>query len=113
MVRSSPDDGRRTDAKARKKPKLEARISCAKIVAAVNVTGRHSDLEDKRTAPLTSMQSSEGYGHLGDGGADGQNQHALENLDCVHQTEEDSTKTGGDLSPTMDVDTTKPTDSEP
>ncbi|XP_062179819.1 uncharacterized protein LOC133884430 isoform X2 [Phragmites australis] len=112
MVRSSPEDGRHTDGKACKKPKLEVRVSCAKIVAAVNVTGR-PDLEDKvPLLPSSSMKSSEGNDGLGVGSPGSQNQHAPENLDSVHQTRESCNDAAGSLSPKMAVTTTKSTDSE-
>ncbi|KAL6608252.1 hypothetical protein ACP70R_041315 [Stipagrostis hirtigluma subsp. patula] len=115
LVRRNPADGKRTVWRARKKPKLEARISCAKIVAAANVTRGHSDLEDKKVplSPSLSTGSPGGIGDSGDKDPGSQNQQAVENLDSVHQDGEDSTKAAGDQSTKMDVDSTKSTDSEP
>ncbi|TVU17495.1 hypothetical protein EJB05_33533, partial [Eragrostis curvula] len=70
MVRHSSMDGKNTDVKANKKPKLEVKISCAKIVPAVNVTDKPSDLEDNTKAPLSPpvcTESSEDDEDLGDG----------------------------------------------
>ncbi|OEL27000.1 hypothetical protein BAE44_0011982 [Dichanthelium oligosanthes] len=118
MVRSSSDDGSHTSGKARKKPKLRVRISFANSVASANVTGRHSDLEDKEEVPLspsTSTESSDGSGDLGDGSPGSQHQqHATETLDPVHETGGDGNDAADkDLSPKMVLDATKSTDSEP
>ncbi|KAL6897772.1 hypothetical protein ACP4OV_006731 [Aristida adscensionis] len=68
-VRCNPVDGKNTDWKVHKKPKLETRISCAKIATTANVKCGHSDLDDKKVplSPSSSMESPGGRGDLGDG----------------------------------------------
>lgn len=72
-------------------------------------------LEDKQSplSPASSIKNSDGnddVGRASPGSPD--QQHAPENLDSGHQTEDDSMKDAGDSSSEMTVDTTK-TDSEP
>ncbi|KAL5203449.1 hypothetical protein ABZP36_014401 [Zizania latifolia] len=111
-VKRSPVDDKQTDGKSPKKPKLEPRVICSKIVAVANVKGRHSDLADKQdSSPASSTKSFDGNGDVGD---ENIRQHALESLDSTHQNGDDCTaKDAENLSPEMAVHTTKATDSEP
>ncbi|GJN35979.1 hypothetical protein PR202_gb24800 [Eleusine coracana subsp. coracana] len=69
-----------------KKPKLEVRISCAKIIDKANEPDRHSDLED-----------------LGDRSSGSQiEQSGVQNPDSVHEIEGDCTDTAQNSSPKTD-----------
>ncbi|KAG8084770.1 hypothetical protein GUJ93_ZPchr0010g9553 [Zizania palustris] len=113
IVKRSAVDDKQTRGNSPKKPKLEPRIICSKIVPLANVTGMPSDLADKQysLSPASSMKSSEGNVDVGEEDPGSQSlQHALESLDSTHQNGDDCSKDPGNLSPEMAVHTTKSTD---
>ncbi|XP_006654070.2 serine/threonine-protein phosphatase 4 regulatory subunit 3B-like isoform X2 [Oryza brachyantha] len=103
IIKRSPVVDKQADGKSPKKPKLEPRFICSKIVAAAR-----SDLADKQgsLSPASSMKSN------GDIGEE-EPRHASGSLDRTHEKGDDCTKDAGNLPSEMTVNKTKATDSEP
>uniref|UniRef100_A0A0E0PHT0 Serine/threonine-protein phosphatase 4 regulatory subunit 3-like central domain-containing protein n=1 Tax=Oryza rufipogon TaxID=4529 RepID=A0A0E0PHT0_ORYRU len=116
VIKRNPVDDKQADGRSPKKPKMEPRFICSKIVAAASVAGRRSNLADKQGPhpPSSSTKTSEGNGDVGEEGPGSQNlQHDPGSLDSTHQNGDDCTKDAGNSPSEMTVNTSKATDSEP
>uniref|UniRef100_A0A0D3G3G4 Serine/threonine-protein phosphatase 4 regulatory subunit 3-like central domain-containing protein n=1 Tax=Oryza barthii TaxID=65489 RepID=A0A0D3G3G4_9ORYZ len=117
VIKRNPVDDKQADGRSPKKPKMEPRFICSKIVAAASVAGRRSNSADKQGPhpPSSSTKTSEGNGDVGEEGPDSsQNlQHDPGSLDSTHQNGDDCTKDAGNSPSEMTVNTSKATDSEP
>ncbi|PNT71753.1 hypothetical protein BRADI_2g34980v3 [Brachypodium distachyon] len=113
MEGHSSSDGKNTDGKIPKKPKLDAGISFSNMSIA-NVAGRQSDLKDKQPllSPVSGTENSGGNDDVGDGNPGSPiQQHAPESLDLTHKTGDDCIGAAGEKK--MEADSAKATDSEP
>uniref|UniRef100_A0A0E0KYQ1 Serine/threonine-protein phosphatase 4 regulatory subunit 3-like central domain-containing protein n=1 Tax=Oryza punctata TaxID=4537 RepID=A0A0E0KYQ1_ORYPU len=117
VIKHSPVDDKQADGRSPKKPKLEPRFICSKIVAAANVAGRRSNSADKQGPhpPASSTKSSGGNGDVGeeDPGSQNLQRHDPGSLDSTHQNGDECTKDAGNSPSEMTVNTTEATDSEP
>uniref|UniRef100_A0A0D9ZUG9 Serine/threonine-protein phosphatase 4 regulatory subunit 3-like central domain-containing protein n=1 Tax=Oryza glumipatula TaxID=40148 RepID=A0A0D9ZUG9_9ORYZ len=116
VIKRNPVDDKQADGRSPKKPKMEPRFICSKIVAAASVAGRRSNSADKQGPhpPSSSTKTSEGNGDVGEEGPGSQNlQHDPGSLDSTHQNGDDCTKDAGNSPSEMTVNTSKATDSEP
>uniref|UniRef100_A0A0E0H9V6 Serine/threonine-protein phosphatase 4 regulatory subunit 3-like central domain-containing protein n=1 Tax=Oryza nivara TaxID=4536 RepID=A0A0E0H9V6_ORYNI len=116
VIKRNPVDDKQADGRSPKKPKMEPRFICSKIVAAASVAGRRSNSADKQGPhpPSSRTKTSEGNGDVGEEGPGSQNlQHDPGSLDSTHQNGDDCTKDAGNSPSEMTVNTSKATDSEP